>query len=460
MEQETAMPERCLRAPRLSRRATCTRALAVMLGGLGLLGSRRAAAQVARSSSCLETVANESEAARQQRATNEARRIVVPAFLVGGGQPVDPNDIAALASVIEPAVAYILDPSKTTADAAVDKTIENALYAALSFQFPLYNLVVTGGKFTIGGGLYATEQLLVYGHDAQVLAILKGTEDAPLAGRIGNPLADAPLEDYSGMVSRGATLENLGEKFPKAQDLKTMWTGYVTQMWDARLNTSTRAYLETQIWPMVEKLWMAQRLAIAEADIRAELKRQLELLCKPEGVGGLYRGQILGELIVSPDAWVTSDVGATAVLVRSVSAEIRIAPTSQLLEEGMSQHQITGGAIAYHAEVTYDTYVSGTWIFEESFESFAPRGGYYTSPDGAAGYVEFPGNLHVRKRGSASVPPSTQSYALALGFIFDGARQLRLCPVSFQQTDLKGARQDCAANSFMTLQPVADEASP
>jgi hypothetical protein len=275
------MHARCFRTPRLSRRAACMRAVVGILGGFGLLGPRRAVAQDASVSPCLTAGAapgEQTDEARNALADKVAMEIFKRAVEEAGGEVIDPTDHAVLGPLIE----YLKDPAKGTVDATVNQIVQNVLFDALKVAFPLYSLVVEGGKFAIAGGLYATEQLLAYGHDAQVLAILNGTEEAPLAGRIGNPLADAPLAQYSGMTSKGATLENLAVTFPKFQDLQTMWTGYATQMWDAR--SPERAYLQTQLWPMVEKLWKAQRLEIINAEIRAELKRQIELRCKSQSV--------------------------------------------------------------------------------------------------------------------------------------------------------------------------------
>jgi hypothetical protein len=180
-------------------------------------------------------------------------------------------------------------------------------------------------------------------------------------------------------------------------------------------------------------------------------------------VGGLYRGQIPGEMSVSPESWGSwLQGGQTAVLLHTMSVEIRVDPTSQPTGDGMFQYQVTtGGALAYRAEVTYDTAVSGTWITEESFTGTATDGYFYTSPDATFGYIGFDGDATLRWLAGRSDPPEMRSLSQAFGFTVDDAGQLKLCLLDFvgidDEPDLKPTSQRCAANSILTLQPVVDE---
>jgi hypothetical protein len=181
-------------------------------------------------------------------------------------------------------------------------------------------------------------------------------------------------------------------------------------------------------------------------------------------VGGLYRGQIPYAMNVSVDDWFgypALGVGETAYVLQSVSVEIQIDPTSQPADEGVSQNLVTGGALTYQAEVTYDTYAGDTWITEESFTSSAVEGGFYTSPDAAYGVVGFDGDETVRWLAGPSKPPETRSRSEGFGFVIDAAGNLQLCPLEVfgenEEPDMKTLSQNCAATVLLTLQPVAED---
>ena len=179
-------------------------------------------------------------------------------------------------------------------------------------------------------------------------------------------------------------------------------------------------------------------------------------------VGGLYRGQIPGAMNVSLDDWIGAlGGGETAYLLQAMSIEIQIDPTSQPAGDGLSQNLVTGGTLSYQAEVTYDTYVSGTWITEESFTSSAVEGVFYISADGAYGYIAFDGDEIVRWLAGPSNPPETRSRTPAFGFVVDTAGQLQVCPLHLtaegEESDMKATSQNCAATAFLTLQPVVED---
>jgi hypothetical protein len=176
-------------------------------------------------------------------------------------------------------------------------------------------------------------------------------------------------------------------------------------------------------------------------------------------VGGLYRGQISGEMSVPPESWGTAlIVGQTAVMLDTMSVEIRIDPTSQPTGDGITQYQVTtGGALAYRAEVTYDTAVSGTWITEESFTGSATDGIFYTSPDGTYGYIAFDGETTLRWLAGPLNPTEVRSMSPVFDFIVDAAGQLLVCPSNVVTSDMKAASQNCAATAFLSLQPVVEE---
>jgi hypothetical protein len=182
-------------------------------------------------------------------------------------------------------------------------------------------------------------------------------------------------------------------------------------------------------------------------------------------VGGLYRGQIPGAMSVSTDYWFGAlGSGETAYVLHAMSIEIHIDPTSQPTGDGIAHYQVTtGGTLTYRAEVTYDTYVSGTWVTEESFTGTATDGYLYTSPDATYGYIAFEGDETVRWLAGRSDPAEMRSRLLGFGFVVDAAGQLSLCPLAFvgegEEPDMKATSQACAETAFLTLQPVVDAES-
>ena len=370
--------------------------------------------------------------------------------------------------LLDPLIVYVTNPKERSFQAAGDEFVEGMLQQTekvLKLRFPVYGLVVNGGRLIIGGSQYTVEQMVRAGREQQIEAIIFGSGSGGLLARFNNPLRDANFFSIGPVENKGITVANLGAKVTSSEQLRALWfTQYRSVLVnDLLFNKAEVDKALAEAWPRLEEFWRLKRAAAAIDSFKAELERQVRDAAKKAACTGalLYRGELpLRELPVRPELLGFPSDPSERMLIQTFSAEIRLDATSQpapteLAAFGETMTNITGGAVSYRFAVQRN----GETVHVRSFTSSQAEGFLLDLSTGAFGVIVLTGTMTLDLLNGR---PETFNDAQDLfPLARDATGQLVLClPGSIDfDGDLSVQQAPCLANPLIVLQPVEEEAA-
>jgi hypothetical protein len=382
-------------------------------------------------------------------ATELVKEAVFTALKNVGGEIIDPIDDLLL----DPLIEYVTNPSETAFSAAFGKFIEGTLNQSdkvLKLSFPVYTLVLNGGRIIIGGTQYTVEQMYQAAHEQQIEGIIFGGAAGGMLARFNNPLRDVNFFSIGALANKGITPASFGEKVTSSEQLHTLWfTQYRNVLVkDLLFNAEDVDTKLTEAWPRIEEYWRLKRAAAAIDAFRAELERQARSAatktpsCAPTP-GGSYRGAID---VVDDTALALWEDPSGGIIDPEFYTSLRDVRVEIHLDTTADGTFVTGGSLFF--QLTHKA--TGDLVVYEASQA---HGSIAPVEDGYDGFVEFTGTRTESRPGEEPSVDSGLRHSFELAI--DGSGQPVLCQ-SLPLPTLDGVRQyhDCLTRAVVRLQPA------
>jgi hypothetical protein len=270
---------------------------------------------------------------------------------------------------------FVIDPlvnASTTTGTTRDKMdawLKAMGQAGVTAVWPPYGLIVAGGKITIGGAVYGTEELIAALQDQQNQAVLFGKGSGGFLERLNNVMADHPFIEMNALKAAGITADNLGDRIKTEEDLKRYWGIYRAQIKDLFGETNA-AQVDTANWPRLLKIWRLQRAATVLPEMTERLDDAVDRALRSAKEGS---GPAAGTgTVIPPTPAATPELpprGAHLVLESMTTSPPDLMKLDRVWKEANAPRGGTSGSAAYELDGSTARY---SWTVPEFLDA-TPR---------------------------------------------------------------------------------------